>query len=199
MKVLIAGECSGLIRDAFAAKGHDAWSCDLEPTERPGQHYQGDIFNIINNWDIIGGKPRILIGHPVCRYLCNSGVSWLYHKDHADRWQKMLEAAWFFKQLWSLDIEKICLENPIPHKYANLPKYTQIIQPWQFGEDASKATCLWLKGLPKLTPTNIILKDRYSNQTKSGQNKLPPSEHRARDRSRTYIGIANAMSNQWNF
>lgn len=195
MKVLIIGEFSGNIREAFAARGHDAWSCDLLPTERPGNHYQGNIFDITSDWSIIGGVPDIVIGHPVCRYLCNSGVRWLYSQPY--RWEKMVEATNFFYKLWELPISKMCLENPIPHKYAKLPKYSQIIQPWQFGEDASKATCVWLRNLPKLVPTNIIRKQRYANQTISGQNKLSPSKHRSMDRSRTYKKIAEAFANQW--
>ncbi len=195
IRVLVACEFSAIVRNAFAARGHDAWSCDLLETEIPGNHYQGDIFDITSNWGIIGGIPDLLIAHPPCTYLCNSGVRWLY--SDSDRWQKMHNAARLFYKLWELPITKICIENPIPHKYAKLPKYSQIIQPWQFGEDASKATCLWLKNLPNLIPTNIIKKQIYSNQTKSGQNNLPPSKHRAMDRSRTYKKIAEAFSSQW--
>jgi len=195
MKVLVACEFSGIVREAFKAKGHDAWSCDLLPTEIPGNHYQGNIYNIFCNWNLIGGVPDIIIAHPVCTRRANSGVRWL--KYNIERMKQLRVDDTMFNDILNLSVSKICIENPIPNKYSKIPKYTQIIQPWQFGEDASKATCLWLKGLPRLVPTNIIKKNRYSNQTPSGQNNLPPSAHRAKDRSRTYQGIAEAMADQW--
>lgn len=197
MKVLVACERSGIIREAFKAKGHDAWSCDLYPSDIPGQHYQGDIFDIINNWDIIGGKPRLFIGHPDCTYLTNSGVCWLY-KD-IDRWDKMLDAAWFFKQLLNLNIDKICLENPIPHKYGLLPKYSQIVHPWMFGHTEKKATCLWLKGLPELKETNNV-KEEMIKLPKAQQQRihyLSPGPQRAYERAKTFKGLAQAMADQW--
>ncbi len=197
MKVLIACEESGTVREAFKRLGHDAWSCDLKPTKIPGQHYKGDIFDIINNWDIIGGKPRVLIGHPDCTYLTNSGVCWLYKDD--TRWSKMLDASWFFKQLWSLDIEYICLENPIPHKYGQLPPYTQIVQPWMFGHTERKATCLWLKGLPKLKETNNV-REEMLKLPKAQQQRIhymSPGPQRAEKRSKTFSGLAEAMATQW--
>ena len=206
MKILIACEESGTVREAFKRLGHDAWSCDLKPTKIPGQHYQGDIFDIINNWDIIGGKPRVLIGHPDCTYLTNSGVRWLYRNKgnytyNLERWGKMKAAALFFKQLWNLDIEMICLENPIPHKYGDLPPYTQIIQPWMFGHTERKATCLWLKGLPKLKETNNV-REEMLKLPKSQQQRIhymSPGPKRAEKRSITYQGIADAVASQWNF
>lgn len=142
-----------------------------------------------------GWIPDLMIAHPPCTFLCNSGVSWINRIP--GRMDEVKKASEFFKQLLSMDIDKICVENPIPHKYGELPKYTQVIQPWQFGEDASKRTCLWLKNLPPLVPTKIIKKDKYANQTPSGQNKLGPSPTRWMERSRTYHGIANAMAEQW--
>ena len=149
MKVLIACEYSGTVRDAFIAKGHDAMSCDLLPTDKPGPHYQGDIWDVINDgWDM-------MIAHPPCTFLSNSGVTWLHRQ--ADRWDKMVSGAKFFKNLLEADIEKIAIENPIMHKYAvNIigRRQDQVIQPWMFGHPEKKATCMWLKGLPKLIETN---------------------------------------------
>ena len=195
MRVLIACEFSGIVREAFAARGHDAWSCDLIPTEIPGNHYLGHIFEFLRNnpvWDL-------MIFHWPCTRLCNSGVRWLYaggkgKTPDVDRRKEMLRDADSFVSLlnWP-DIAKIAGENPIPHRYALeiMGNYTQIIQPWQFGHGETKATCLWLKDLPKLVPTNIV----------SGRNgrvwKEPPSPDRWKNRSRTYQGIADAMAEQW--
>ncbi len=196
MKVLVACEYSGVVRDAFRKRGHDAWSCDIIPTERdPTYHIQTDVLNILNDgWEL-------MIAHPPCTYLSNSGVSWL-HKDPT-RWGKMEDGAIFFRKLLYSDISKIAVENPIQHKYAKEiigQTYSQIIQPFWFGHPESKATCLWLKNLPILVPTNIIEKPEsghWENQTKSGQNKLGPSKDRWKIRSRTYEGIAEAMAQQW--
>jgi hypothetical protein len=186
MKVLVACEYSGIVRNEFTKKGHDAWSCDILPTEIEGNHYQCDIFEVLNqNWDLI-------IAHPPCTYLCNSGVRWLHTRE--GRWQQMEEGANFFKKLWNANCDKICVENPIPHKYALEiigQKYTQIIQPWQFGHGETKATCLWLKNLPKLEPTEIV-----SGREQKIWN-VPPSENRGKIRSKTYQGIAQAMAKQW--
>jgi len=186
MRVLVACEYSGIVRDAFINKGHDAMSCDLLPTESPGPHYQGDVMDIINDgWDM-------LIGHPPCTYLCNSGVRWLHKRE--GRWGDMRKGTEFFKALLNADIPKICIENPIPHKYAVEiigRKYNQIVQPWQFGHGETKATCLWLKNLESLQPTDIV-KGR-----KQRLHRLPPSKERAKLRSLTYKGIAKAMSEQW--
>ena len=153
MKVLVACEFSGVVRNAFANLGHEAWSCDLLPTEIPGNHYQGNVRDILysQKWDL-------LIGHPPCTYLANSGVQHLHKRK--DRWELMLLAKEFFLLLLDSPIEKICIENPVPHHYANLPKYTQIIQPYMFGHTCQKKTCLWLKNLPNLQPTNIVDKGK---------------------------------------
>jgi hypothetical protein len=186
MKILIACEFSGIVRDAFIKKGHDVISCDLLDTDSPGPHYKGDVA------DILDDGFDLMIAHPPCTYLCNSGVSWLY-KD-IERWPKLFEGAAFFKKLLECNIKKICIENPIPHKYAVQlinKKYTQIIHPWQFGHGESKATCLWLKNLPKLKETKIM------KERKQRLHYLPPSKDRWKLRSTTYQGIADAMADQW--
>lgn len=189
MRVLVACEFSGIVRDAFAALGHDAWSCDLLPTERPGNHIQGDVLAILDGgWDL-------MIAHPPCTYLASSGLHW--NKRRPERTAKTEEALEFIRQLLAAPIPRIALENPIGCISSRIRKPDQIIQPWQFGEDASKATCLWLKGLAKLEPTGIVSKARYANQTASGQNRLSPSPDRWKERSRTYQGIADAMAAQW--
>ena len=181
MRVLVACEFSGRVRDAFLARGHDAYSCDLLPSNGP--HYQGDVFDVAyEGWDL-------MIAHPPCTYLCNSGVRWL--KNSNQRVENMWEASKFFQKLWCLPIPKICIENPIPHRYGNLPKYTQIIQPWQFGHGETKATCLWLKDLPALEPTRVV-KGR-----KGKIHLMSPGPDRGRLRSITYQGIANAFAAQW--
>jgi len=187
MNILIACEYSGIVRDAFIAKGHKAISCDYLPSERPGPHIQGDVYEVLGHgWDM-------MIGFPPCTHLSVSGARWFKNKVEEQK-----EALSFVEGLMTCpDIPRICLENPVGIISTRIRKPDQIIQPWMFGEDASKKTCLWLKGLPKLTPTNIITKDRYSNQTPSGQNKLGPSPTRWKERSRTYQGIANAMAEQW--
>ena len=191
MRVLVACEYSGTVRDAFKAKGHDAWSCDLLPTDRPGLHHQGDVIEFIRNnpnWDL-------MIAHPPCTYLAASGLHW--NKRIQGRDQLTLESLEFVTLLFNAPIPKIVLENPIGRINTAIRKPDQIIQPWMFGEDASKSTCLWLKGVNKLEPTNIIKKDRYANQTASGQNNLGPSKDRWKIRSTTYQGIADAMADQW--
>ena len=202
MKILIACEYSGIVRDAFTEKGHEVTSCDFLPTERPGKHYQGDVYDILyqDKWDM-------LIAHPDCTYLCSSGLHW--NKRIPGRAEKTEEALEFITALWQSGIPKICLENPvgcISTRLNFMPK-AQYIQPYQFGEDASKKTGLWLKELKPLKPTKLIegrkvekngkIYHRWSNQTDSGQNKLGPSKTRGKDRSLTYQGIANAMANQW--
>lgn len=192
MKVLIACEYSGIVRDAFIAKGHDAVSCDLLPTDKPGPHYQGDVFDIINNgWDL-------MIAHPPCTYLAVSGMHWT---TRGLRDPKLTEDALdFVRRLMDAPIERIALENPVSVISSRIRKPDQIIQPWWFGHDASKKTCLWLKNLPLLVPTNMLhgdAKTRRANQTASGQNKLPPSKDRWKERSKTYQGIAEAMAQQW--
>jgi hypothetical protein len=196
MKILIACEFSGIVRDAFKAKGHDAWSCDLLPTERPGNHIQEDVALILEDgWDM-------MIAFPPCTYLCSSGLHW--NKRVQGRDKLTHDAMLFVFSLLDAPIQKIALENPIGCISSNYRRPDQIIQPWQFGEDASKSTCLWLTPfLPKLQPTKYINprivngKPRWGNQTDGGQNKLGPSLTRAADRARTYLGIANAMAEQW--
>lgn len=191
MKVLVACEFSGIVRDAFAAKGHDAWSCDLLPTERAGQHIQDDVRdNLCQEWDL-------MIAHPPCTYLANSGVRWL-SRDKS-RWQKMFDAATFFRELLAAPIDRICIENPIPHSHWNPPEYSQVIQPWMFGHPEQKATCLWLRNLPKLRPTNDV-KDqmlKLPDNKRQRLHYLPPSKDRQKIRSRTFQGIAAAMAEQW--
>lgn len=189
MKVLIACEYSGSVRDAFLANGHDAMSCDLLPTDSPGPHYQGDVRDIIGDgWDL-------MIAHPPCTHLAVSGARWF-----KDKQKEQAEALNFVRLLLSAPINKIALENPISIISSRIRKPNQIIQPWQFGHPESKSTCLWLKNLPKLVPTDVLEKPangRWNNQTPSGQNKLGPSEDRWKIRSATYQGIANAMAKQW--
>lgn len=194
MKVLVACEYSGKVRDAFIAKGHEAMSCDLLPTDAPGPHYQGDVRDVLNGgWDL-------MVAHPECTYLTNSGVSWL-HKD-VQRWLNLYDAADFFNELLHAPIPLKAIENPIPHKYALKligEKYTQIIQPWMFGHTESKATCLWLHGLPELKPTKNVKKEMESLPKNEQQrlHYLPPSEDRWKLRSETFQGIADAMAKQW--
>lgn len=196
MKVLVACEFSGIVRDAFARLGHDAMSCDLEPTERPGKHYQGDVRDVIG-----GGGWDLMIAHPPCTYLCSSGLHW--NKRVPGRAELTEDALEFVRFLLDAPIEMICLENPIGCISTRIRKPSQTIQPYQFGHDASKATCLWLKNLPLLRPTQLVEprivngKSRWGNQTDSGQNKLAPSADRWKLRSATYEGIAEAMAQQW--
>ena len=195
MRVLVACEYSGTVRDAFIAKGHDAVSCDILPTDEPGPHYQGDVMDIINDsWDL-------MIAHPPCTYLTNSGVCWL-HKQ-TERWAKLDEAAAFFRSLLQCEIPKIAIENPIMHKYARERiggiKQTQVIQPWMFGHMEQKATCLWLKALPNLVETNNVKAEmlKLSDRERQRLHYLPPSADRWKIRSTTYKGIAEAMAEQW--
>lgn len=193
--MLVACEFSGIVRDAFKEKGHDAWSCDLLPTERPGNHIQDDVLKHLDEgWDL-------MIAHPPCTYLANSGVQHL-HKDKS-RWERLKDGRDFFLTLWLCGIPKVAVENPVPHKYAALPPYCQIVHPWLFGEKAMKKTCLWLRGLPPLFATawmadrgeRYYRKDGTSNGSKWYQ--LSPSKDRGRLRSISYTGIAKAMADQW--
>ena len=195
MRVLVACEYSGKVREAFRKLGHDAWSCDLLPSDDNSEyHYQGDVLDIINDgWDL-------MIGHPPCTYLSNSGVSWLYRKE--GRWDQMRAGADFFKMLWECDIPKIALENPIMHGHAKAiigAKQTQTVQPWMFGHAESKATCLWLKGLPPLKETKNVKKEWEALPKREAQrlHHLPPSADRWKLRSETFQGIADAMAKQW--
>lgn len=180
MRVLIACEFSGIVREAFRRKGHDAVSCDLLPTEIPGQHIRGDVSQILgDDWDL-------LIAHPPCTHLAVSGARWF-----ADKREEQAEALEFVRMLLDAPIERVALENPISIISTRIRKPDQIIQPWQFGHGETKATCLWLKGLPKLQPTHIV-----EGRT-ARVHHMPPGPDRWKDRSRTYEGIAEAMANQW--
>lgn len=191
VRVLLGCEESGIVRDEFVKFGHDAWSCDLIPSRNPGNHYQCDIREVLDyGWDLA-------IFFTPCTYLCNSGVRWLYNKDgvkNEERWALMKRDAKLFRDCMNAKIPLICNENPIPHRYAIEiigRKYDQIIQPWQFGHGETKATCLWLKGLPLLRETNRV--DGREHRI----HRMTPSETRQRDRSVTYLGIARAMVEQW--
>lgn len=180
MKILVACEYSGIVRDAFKKLGHDVTSCDLLPTDRPGKHYQGDVRDILDQgWDL-------MIAHPPCTHLAVSGARWF--KDKQVEQQEALE---FVQLLLDAPIERIALENPISIISSKICKPDQIIQPWQFGHGETKATCLWLKNLPKLTPTDIV--DGRENRVW----KMPPSPDRWKLRSTTFQGIADAMAAQW--
>lgn len=182
MRVLIACEYSGIVREAFAKKGHDAMSCDLLPAEIPGNHYQGDIRDVLyDGWDL-------MIGHPPCDHLAVSGARWFKEKRADGRQQAAIE---FFMMLANAPIEKIALENPVSIMSTQYRRPDQIIQPWMFGHGETKATCLWLKNLPLLQPTNIV-EGREQRIWKMG-----PSEHRWKERSRTFTGISEAMANQF--
>ena len=192
MRVLVACEYSGRVRDAFRAIGHDAVSCDLLPTEAPGPHYVGDVREILRyGWDL-------MIAHPPCTHLAVSGARWFHAKQ-----REQAEALDFARLLLDAPIPRIALENPIGCISTRIRKPEQVVQPYWFGDDASKATCLWLKNLPPLRPTQFIEgrivngKRRWANQTDSGQNRLGPSEDRWKKRSETYQGIAEAMAEQW--
>jgi hypothetical protein len=195
MKVLVACEYSGRVRDAFLALDHDAMSCDLLLTDVAGPHYQGDVRDVLNDgWDL-------MIAHPPCTYLSSSGLHW--NTKRPERAQQTEEALEFVRLLLDAPIPQIALENPIGCISTRIRKPEQVIQPYWFGDDASKSTCLWLKNLPPLRPTNFIEgrivngKRRWANQTDSGQNRLGPSEDRWKKRSETYLGIAQAMAEQW--
>lgn len=193
----------------FKARGHDAWSCDLLPTEILGQHYQGDIRDIFKDFSIIGGKPRILIAHPECTYLTVSGNKWMkseYKERFPNRQQQRIEAQNFFMEMINANIEYIAVENPIGVMSTQYRKPDQIIQPWQFGHPETKATCLWLEGLPKLIPSNIVTPEwiigktdgkRYSPTHYMTAKSYGKDINRQKERSRTYPGIAQAMAEQW--
>lgn len=192
-RLLVACEYSGRVRDAFAAKGWDAWSCDLLPTERESkQHYQGPVEDLLDQpWDM-------LIAFPPCTYLCSSGMHWT---TRGKRDPKLTEDALnFVRLLLNAPVPRIALENPVGCISTRIRKPDQIIQPWQYGNAESKKTCLWLKDLPPLQPTNVLSLPTtgvWSNQTPSGQNRLAPGPDRWKERSKTYPGIAAAMAAQW--
>lgn len=197
MKVLIACERSGTVRDAFLARGHDAMSCDLESTRTPGPHHQGDVRDVLDrDWDLI-------IAHPPCTYITNSSVGWLTNtpKNPSDgilygpaRWKALEEACAFFRLFLDAKCPRVVIENPIPHCHAmKLIKtpYTQLIQPWMFGHGETKATCLWLQNAPPLMPTKIVA------GREQRLHRLGPSDDRQEIRSKSYQGIADAMADQW--
>lgn len=198
MKVLVACEFSGIVRDAFAARGHDAWSCDLLPSERPGNHIEGDALSVVGDgWDL-------MIAHPPCTYLTLAGVSHLFDSTVSRngkraaifgeaRFAAMREAAGFFNALKNAPPRMIAIENPTPHRYARelIGRYNQRIQPWMFGHDETKGTCLWLKNLPPLMSTTI------STVREPRCHMESPGPSRWKNRSRTFEGIAAAMADQW--
>lgn len=215
MRLMVACEFSAIVRDAFQARGYEAWSCDLLPTEGdPAWHIQDDIRTVLRTRRD-QRRYRMLIGHPECTYVCGSGLHWNSRRNpdgslvYPDRVQKTDAAVAFFRWMLGLDIPAKALENPIGCLSTRVRKPDQIIQPNWFGHDASKATCLWLEQLPKLTPTDRIpgrlvtdprtgrQVERWANQTDSGQNRLGPSPDRWALRSATYPGIAAAMADQW--
>lgn len=180
MRVLVACEYSGIVRDAFTAQGHQAVSCDLLPTDSPGHHIIDDVRLILDwGWDL-------MVAHPPCTHLAVSGARWFYRKHAEQR-----EALDFVRTLLAAPIPRICLENPVSIISTAIRKPDQVIQPWQFGHGETKATCLWLKGLPLLTPTNIV------EGRQPRVHMLPPSPDRWKTRSTTYRGIAEAMAQQW--
>ena len=194
--ILIGCEESGTLRDEFNKLGHNAISVDILATSAPGPHIRGDILPLLDYaWDMA-------IFFPPCTYLCNSGVCHLTNKDgsrNIDRWENMAAAVKFFNALKNSDIPRICIENPIPHKYGLGKTYSQIIQPYQFGHPERKATCLWLKGLPKLVETNNV-KEKMLKLPKNKSQRLhymSPGPERAKLRSKTFPGIAKAMAEQW--
>ena len=203
MKVLIACEYSGIVREAFNSLGHDAWSCDILPTEIPGKHLQGDIFKFLNrDWDL-------MIAHPPCTYLSNAGIAWFNEDKYGDkareRKQLRLKAMDFVAKLYDSNIEKICIENPVGYLNNNWRKPDQIVQPYYFGDTESKRTCLWFKNLKPLEHTKHVKPKIYAYY-KRGKKKGKPiyfndychfSKDRGKIRSKFWEGIANAMANQW--
>jgi len=180
VRVLVACEFSGTVREAFAALGHDAWSCDLLPTERPGKHIQGDVLpHLADGWDL-------MIAHPPCTHLAVSGARHFHRKQ-----REQAEALDFVRALLDAPIPRIALENPVSVISTRIRRPDQIIQPWMFGHGETKATCLWLRGLPPLVPTNIV------SGREARVHRMPPGPDRWRERSRTFAGIAAAMAAQW--
>ncbi len=202
MKVLIACEYSGIVREEFKKLGHDAWSCDILDTEIPGNHFKGDVLDHLNkDWDLI-------IAHPPCTYLSNAGACRLYPekgKLDMERYEKGLIAKDFFMKFYNHSCTKIAIENPVSSRIFELPKYSQEIQPYEFGHPYTKKTRLWLKGLPKLKPTNIIDKSKVKTFIESGtsrykntnKNKNRYVARGSKDRSKFWTGIAQAMAQQW--
>lgn len=195
-RILVACEFSGTVRRAFAARGFDAWSCDLLPSEdRSNKHIVGDARTILaDGWDLL------IVCHPPCTRLCNSGVRWLHQpppgKTSVQIWAELEQAAALFSDFWNAPIERIAIENPVMHKHAkarivNYAPFAQSIQPWQFGHPETKRTCLWLKSLPPLVPTNVV------DGREQRVFRMPPSPDRWKERSRFFDGVAAAMAQQW--
>lgn len=194
MRVLVACEYSGTVRDAFLAAGHDAMSCDLLPTDVPGPHHQGDVRDVLDaGWDL-------MVAHPTCTYLCNSGVRWL--STEPDRWKRMIEGAVFFRDLLNAPIPRVAVENPVMHGYAAAiigQRQTQVVQPWMFGHPEKKATGLWLRGLPPLLATDDV-REVMRSLPKSVTDRIhyaSPGPDRWKLRSTTYAGLSAAMADQW--
>lgn len=194
MRVLVACEFSGAVRDAFRALGHDAVSCDLLPTEKPGPHMQGDVLTLLDGeWDL-------MIAHPPCTYLTVAANGW--HARRPERQPLREEAAAFFMALYNAPIARVCIENPIGVMSTLFRKPDQIVQPWQYGHPERKATCFWTRGLPKLTPSNVVEPETVKGLSPKGKkyyslNWLRQNEERWKIRSRTFTGIAAAMASQW--
>jgi len=195
-KVLIACEFSGTVRNAFLNLGYDAWSCDLLPAEDgSNRHITGDATELLDDdWDLL------MVAHPPCTRLCNSGVRWLTKpptgKTLDDMWRDLDQGTELFSTFWNAPIERIAIENPVMHKHAkaridNYADFAQSVQPWQFGHPETKRTCLWLKNLPTLTPTDIV------EGREARVHRMPPGPERGKERSRFFTGIADAMADQW--
>jgi len=198
LRVLIACEFSGIVRRAFAARGHDAWSCDLLPAEDgSNRHIIGDVRDLLGDgWDLL------MVAHPPCTRLCNSGVRWLSApprgKTLEQMWQDLDEGAALFSDCWNAPIERIAIENPVMHRHAKarivgFEEHAQSIQPWQFGDAEAKRTCLWLRGLPALVPTHPVKPETIVHRVW----RMPPGPDRQKERSRFFPGVANAMADQW--
>lgn len=195
-RVLVACEFSGTVRDAFNRLGHDAWSCDLLPDENgSNRHFQCDVREILEHgWDML------IVAHPPCTRLCNSGVRWLHNpppgRTLEDMWQELDEGAGLFSTLWNAPVERVAVENPVMHRHAkerieNYEPPAQSVQPWQFGHGETKRTCLWLRNLPPLVPTNVV------EGREARVHRMPPGPDRWKERSRFFRGIADAMADQW--
>lgn len=196
LRVLVACEFSGVVRRAFCARGHDAWSCDLLPAEdRSNRHITGDVREILDDgWDLM------MVAHPPCTRLCNSGVRWLHRppkgRTRAEMWADLRTGAALFSALWNAAIPHIAIENPVMHKHAKAliegyREFSQSVQPWQFGHGETKRTCFWLRNLPPLVPTEVV------EGREARVHRMPPGPDRWRERSRFFPGIAAAMADQW--
>lgn len=209
MLILIACEFSGIVRTAFEKLGWDAWSIDLLPTEKPGKHLQADILDVLDGVRFKGFPPLsyfdLMIAHPPCTYITKVGTRWLFPKGklNQERYKKGLEAKKFFKRLLEVQIPRICVENPVPHKVFDMPKETQIIQPHYFGHKVQKTTLLWLKDLPKLKSTNSLFKHnapefmRDNKGIRHSKWFMDCGFNAGKEKSKTFKGVAEAMATQW--